>query len=185
MTAPRYPTIAPGVQKELKDFDWYEKDTNRTRFLPSVLYWGTWSGQGATSLQLISQSRYISSSFVATVDFWGPLISGHPNSPKILYLPVFQHLLIPHGNTDKLHFYIPWRNHQQSILTQGLNSYIAFKRHVIQHVCSHWESTLPLYLCLVGNPYLPPTSTPRGECGPCQTEAPRRFSKTHEMSSHL
>lgn len=154
-SCPQSSTEAPDLARELPPF--------------------SWSARAATSPAL----------FVATVDFWGPLISGHPNSPKILYLPVFQHLLIPHGNTDKLHFYIPWRNHQQSILTQGLNSYIAFKRHVIQHVCSHWESTLPLYLCLVGNPYLPPTSTPRGECGPCQTEAPRRFSKTHEMSSHL
>ena len=184
MTALRYPTIVAGVQKELKDFDWYEKDTNRTRFLPSVLYWGTW-------LVMVWPGSYLASGDqpepLCVQLFHGHSgLLGHPNSPKILYLPVFQHLLITrkHRYASFVYSLVHW-NHQQSILSQGLNSYIAFKRHVIQRVCSPWESTLLLYLCLVGNPYLPPTSTPRGECGPCQMEAPRRFSKTHEMSSHL
>lgn len=54
-------------------------------------------------------------------------------------------------------------NCQQSNLSLGLNSYLALKHHVIQHACSHWESTLPLFtfaLWVTPTFHLPP---PPGE----------------------
>lgn len=50
---------------------------------------GSKSDQGATSLLLSTQNCHIPSSVVATVDLWGPLTSGNPNSPKILYYHCF------------------------------------------------------------------------------------------------